>query len=99
MLADHFLRVCSKKFGLPLHKLDPGTVTRLQEHVWPGSVRELEHAIESAIIMSRDEVIRSHHLPERLNRALGKAAEIDGHSFDGFFDKQLANFKLKLAQS
>lgn len=99
LLAAYFLEIYSKKFGLPLPELDPDTVTRLQEYMWPGNVRELEHAIQSSIIMSRGEVIRPHHLPERLTRSSGNIVEIDGRSSDGSFDEQLANFKLKLAQS
>jgi transcriptional regulator with PAS, ATPase and Fis domain len=99
LLADHFLRIYSRKFSLPLPELDPGTVARLQEYTWPGNVRELEHAIQSSVIMSRGEMIHTHHLPERLTRVIGNVVEIDGHSSDGSFDEQLSNFKLKLAQS
>ncbi len=98
LLADHFLQIYSRKFGLTLPDLDPDTVSRLQDYAWPGNVRELEHAIQSATIMSHGELIRPHHLPERLTRASGNIVGIDGHSSDGSFDEQLANFKLKLAQ-
>ena len=99
LLADHFLQTYSKKFGLPLCELEPDTVALLQEHAWPGNVRELEHAIQSAIIVSPGEGIRPDHLSERIIRSSANVVEIDGRPSDGFFDEQLANFKLRLAQS
>lgn len=99
LLAQHFLQVFSRKFGLPLAELDPDTLTCLEEHTWPGNVRELEHVIQSSIIMSRGEMIRPHHLPARIAVASGKIVGIDGHSPDESFEDQLANFKLRLAQS
>lgn len=99
LLAQHFLRLYSQKFGFPLSDIDPDTLTRLQEHSWPGNVRELEHVIQSAVIVSRGELLCPHHLPERFLRATGNVVDIDGFQPDGSFDQQLSSFKLRLAQS
>ncbi len=99
MLAEHFLHLYSKKFGLPRPELDADTMMRFEEYPWPGNVRELEHVIQSSIIMSRGERIRPHHLPSRLRAAPAKVLEIDGRSLEGSFEEQLASFKLRLAQS
>ena len=38
----------------------------LEAYPWPGNVEELRGAIEQAVIVSSDEIIRPHDLPERV---------------------------------
>jgi DNA-binding NtrC family response regulator len=38
----------------------------VQEYDWPGNVRDLENAIQSAMILSPDGIICSEHLPARV---------------------------------
>jgi len=52
LLAHHFLKVYSKKYNKPIHKISPSTIKRLEKYRWPGNVRELQHALERAVIMS-----------------------------------------------
>ena len=97
-LAAHFLKIYSRKFGLPMSEVDPDTLTLLQEYSWPGNIRELEHVIQSALILSRGETIRPFHVPERLAREFANVVDIDSRREGASFDEQLANFKLRLAQ-
>jgi DNA-binding NtrC family response regulator len=99
LLAEHFLQIYSKKFGLPKPELEPDTIAHFEEYSWPGNVRELEHVIQSSIIMSRGDLLRPHHLPSRLRAVFGEVVEINGRSLEGSFEAQLANFKLRLAQT
>jgi len=52
MLANHFMETYSHKYRKNISKIAPGTVKKLQKYSWPGNIRELQHAIERAIIMS-----------------------------------------------
>ncbi|MDZ4796841.1 MAG: sigma-54 dependent transcriptional regulator [Bryobacteraceae bacterium] len=63
-LADHFTaRVCHNE-GLPLKRLAAGVVDRLRAHPWPGNVRQLEHAIETAVVLSGDrDVVEAGDFP------------------------------------
>jgi DNA-binding NtrC family response regulator len=99
LLADHFMRLYCRKFGFPESEIHSDTVSLLQNHSWPGNVRELEHVIQSSVVVSRGEVIRPHHLPERFLRASGNIVDICGYASLDPFDDQVANFKLRLAQS
>ena len=36
------------------------------DHNWPGNIRELEHVIEHAFIVCREEILSTRHLPEDL---------------------------------
>jgi len=57
MLADHFLNIYSKKYRKNTKKVSTNTVKKLQKYHWPGNIRELEHAIERAIIMSEKDTL------------------------------------------
>lgn len=52
MLADHFVHTYSTKYRKSIQKIAPATIKKLQKYGWPGNIRELQHAIERAIIMS-----------------------------------------------
>lgn len=51
-LTDHFVKVYSEKYRKPPKKIASATYKKLQKYGWPGNIRELQHAIERAIIMS-----------------------------------------------
>jgi len=52
MLADHFMKVYNQKYRKRISSIAASTVKKLQKYSWPGNIRELQHAIERAIIMS-----------------------------------------------
>ncbi len=57
LLTDHFSRQYANKYRKPISKIAPGTVKKLQKYSWPGNIRELQHAIERAIIMSDSDTL------------------------------------------
>jgi transcriptional regulator with PAS, ATPase and Fis domain len=63
LLAQHFLMAYAKKYKKIAHKISDGALKRLEKHSWPGNIREMQHAIERAVIMSNDAVIQ----PEDFN--------------------------------
>jgi DNA-binding NtrC family response regulator len=58
LLTEHFLRIYSKKYRKPQMRLNTSTLKKLQKYHWPGNIRELQHAIERAIIMSESQVLQ-----------------------------------------
>lgn len=53
-LANHFVeRVCSRE-DLPLKRISGEALDRLMSYAWPGNVRQLENAVESAVVLSGD---------------------------------------------
>lgn len=51
LIANHFLVKFSHKYHKPDLKLSGETVSYLQNYSWPGNIRELQHALERAVIM------------------------------------------------
>ena len=55
LLTDHFVKSYCNKYRKNIKKLPNSTIRRLQQYHWPGNIRELQHAIERAIIMSEED--------------------------------------------
>lgn len=51
-LAMHFLRGISKKLGKPVSSIANDSLAQLLAYNWPGNIRELEHVLERAAILS-----------------------------------------------
>ena len=64
LLIDHFLHVYSEKNRRDVPRLGPGVLERLMRYPWPGNVRQLEHAVERAVILCRDGEITDLRLPD-----------------------------------
>ncbi|MBT5831945.1 MAG: sigma-54-dependent Fis family transcriptional regulator [Candidatus Latescibacteria bacterium] len=52
LLVDSFLETYAKKYHKPNIKLQPAALDHLTSYQWPGNIRELQHAIERAVIMN-----------------------------------------------
>lgn len=52
LLINHFMQTFGKKYNKDKMRIDTATVNKLKKYPWPGNIRELEHAIERAIILS-----------------------------------------------
>ena len=50
--ADRFLTIFAEKYRKPALRLSPEAARKLMEHPWYGNIRELEHAVEHAVIVS-----------------------------------------------
>jgi transcriptional regulator with PAS, ATPase and Fis domain len=65
LLAQHFL----KKFALDNHKevtgFSPEATDFLLRYDWPGNIRELENAIERAVILAKKPIIELADLPQQ----------------------------------
>ncbi len=59
LLASHFLANYAKKYRKPASKISKEALSSLQKYDWPGNIRELQHAIERAVIMSENNVLDS----------------------------------------
>jgi len=74
ILAEHFLRKFSLKYGKPALRISQKAMEKLNRHQWPGNIRELQHAIENMVIMSESDIIS----PEDVNLASPAFSEEQG---------------------
>jgi DNA-binding NtrC family response regulator len=62
LLADHFRKYFSRKFGLDVLAISPAGLEALQRYAWPGNVRELREVICKALLISGGGgVLEAHH--------------------------------------
>jgi two-component system response regulator AtoC len=57
LLAQHFLRRFSGKYGKDTRRIDEHAGRALLGYPWPGNVRELSHVIERAVLWSRNQTL------------------------------------------
>jgi DNA-binding NtrC family response regulator len=67
-LVDAFLIRYSGKNGKVVSHVADEAMRVLEAYRWPGNVRELEHAIESAVAMSRTEILYPEDFPDEIRR-------------------------------
>lgn len=58
ILAAHFLSRYAARYRRPVQRFDPAALQALLQYSWPGNIRELEHTIERAVLMSRSPEIQ-----------------------------------------
>lgn len=57
VLAFHFLKIYCEKYNKPGKKINTQGLEKLSNYQWPGNIRELQHSIEKAVILSDSQVI------------------------------------------
>jgi len=58
ILADFFLRKYTSKYNKLNLKINQQAQDKLLKYSWPGNIRELQHTIEKAVIMSENNVLK-----------------------------------------
>ena len=66
LLLDHFLRLKAQEHSMPAKTLSPDVVDFFVSYPWPGNVRELENLIERLTILSPQEMVMLHDLPQSI---------------------------------
>ena len=72
-LAETFSDEFAIRYGKPKIRFSPHALRKLEQHAWPGNIRELRHAVENAVIMCDDGLIDEKDLS--LNAAFGLSAD------------------------
>jgi DNA-binding NtrC family response regulator len=63
LLAEHFLRRYSRKFGKQAPSVSPEALAAMREYPWPGNVRELQNVMERLAALVDGPVIGLNDLP------------------------------------
>jgi DNA-binding NtrC family response regulator len=63
LLANHFLQRYAKENGKAIKGFTPAALEALTHHHWAGNVRELENAVERAVVMAIEDYVDLEQLP------------------------------------
>ncbi len=63
LLTDHFFNKFKEKYVRPLHGFSQAAYQRVFSHRWPGNIRELQNAIERAVLLAKGKMVEPEDLP------------------------------------
>lgn len=63
LLINHFLNHFQKRFEKNITGVSDAVLCKFLEYSWPGNIRELEHIIERAFVLCKNNVITLENLP------------------------------------
>jgi transcriptional regulator with PAS, ATPase and Fis domain len=58
LLAQHYLAHYARKYHKQVTSISTGAIEKLKRYPWPGNIRELQHSIERAVIMTDSESLQ-----------------------------------------
>lgn len=84
LLANHFLKHYAAKYGKGVSKISDAAMARMHKHPWPGNIRELQHAVERAIILSNSSVLQPEDfsLMATVNRENDSPLSLDQYNLE-----------------
>ncbi len=89
LLVEHLLAKHGDRLDRPRPDVSREVYTAFNLYSWPGNIRELENAIERALVLDRDGTIGLDDLPDRMREREGRLGRLrielpdDGISLEG----------------
>jgi len=75
LLAEHFLRVFSRRNNRNVSGFSPAALEALCRHDWPGNVRQLENTIERAVVLATGTIVTPEDLPPEVREGTGSMGD------------------------
>ena len=69
LLIAAFIKEFTEENAKPISSIEPKARAALYAYDWPGNIRQLRNCLESAVVMSSDDIIRLSDLPEPVREA------------------------------
>lgn len=96
VLARHFLTMYSSRYQRPGIKIEGPVMKQLINYPWPGNIRELQHAIERGVIMSKDRSLNTEDLiipkgPTKVAADSLKVEDIEKKAIEKAIEKSAGN--------
>jgi two-component system response regulator HydG len=73
LLVHHFLEIFKRKNNKAVKGFTPEAMEIMLQYPWPRNVRQLENAIERAVVLTRGDLITPGDLPPEVQKAAGPA--------------------------
>ena len=97
-LAEFFLKKYTNKYNKPNLKINQPAHEKLLRYSWPGNIRELQHTIEKAVILSESNIIKPDDLylrtggPVSINSPVSTLEEMEKQMIQQALEKNNGNF-------
>ncbi len=82
LLADHFLKIYARKYNKKINRLSNQVIKKFDSYPWPGNVREFQHVLERAVIMSDSPNLDEGGFHLSSHGTSGDAFEFDTYNLD-----------------
>ena len=89
LLAGHFLRQFNKEAGREILGFTDDALAAMRRYNWPGNIRELENAVERAVVLCRRPHIGVEDLPEAVQSHTAATPVQRSMSIEEIFDKPM----------
>lgn len=80
LLVEHFVAKYGKVNNKKVVGLSDDVRRMFQEYAWPGNIRELENAVEGAVVMAKTEVVNKWDVPNVEKFAANNARSVNGQT-------------------
>ena len=80
LLAKHYLNYYAKKYHKAVSSIEQQALDKLKRYPWPGNIRELQHAIERAVIMTDSNSLQESDF--LFSRSMTNNASVDTLNLD-----------------
>jgi DNA-binding NtrC family response regulator len=74
LLAMHFLQKAALASARQVHEITPQAMEALKAHHWPGNIRQLEWALERAVVLGETRLVELRDLPPEILQSAGVPA-------------------------
>jgi PAS domain S-box-containing protein len=70
LLVNHFIKSICEENDRELLKISPAALDAMISYAWPGNIRELQNALQFALVKCRTDTIEVTHLPAHLSEGI-----------------------------
>ena len=96
LLVKHFIQVYSQENNKRIDGISEDVMKVLENHSWPGNIRELENLIERAVVLTKYSVINRESLPSFLLALQnGNQSSFSSSQGNGSLKDELQSFQRK----
>jgi len=89
LLAGHFLRRFNKEAGREILGFTEAALAAMQRYDWPGNIRELENAVERAVVLCRRPQVDAEDLTESIQAHVSQTIVSRSMSADEMYDRPM----------
>ncbi len=89
LLAQHFLRKFTQRAGKNIARISIDAIEALTAYEWPGNIRQLENAMERAVVLATSDEITKSELPDAVTggtRAPARAVVVNSVTLESALD-------------